>query len=362
MIFRQLCFVLLLLSLIDRAPAQGETTARSVLKVGVISGLTGIGAKWGTFQNRGITLAQEELGSEELSIQLIVEDSASNPAKAATALTKLLSIDKVDAIIATEFGFVIAPLLPRIEREKVLFVSTGLPHRHYCAQAPNYFFSVSSQVDKAVKAFERFFETHPKVKSVASITFGDPEWGQILAKSWRTAATDHGVTVIEEFATDQAQPEYQSVLPKILRKTPDAIFLAHEPEGFFKAIRTLQYSGVIVTANNTLEMLAGGAIKRPELAGAYMVDIGVAADFAARFKARFNVTPILEAYAGYEGLRSVVTAFRKNPQDPQQGIRQVHYDGIAGAIDFRSPTDCAGNMAAWQLVKFSEQGIPELLY
>lgn len=321
------------------------------LRVGVISGLTGAAAKWSGFQNKGMVLAQEELQSEGVQIELIFEDAQTSAPKVITAFNKLVQLNKVDAVIADDFGFVIAPILPLAERRKIPVIACSLPQEHYCAQAPKYFFSVGSQVPRSIAAYDRFFELHPEVKRIGLVVFDDPEWGNEYLALWREVAKKRGVTIVDTFLNNEWQPDFKSALTRMLPKKPQAIFFAHEPEGMIKAARQLRFTETIVAANNILEMLADGPAARPELDGVYLVDIPVYEEFRTKYRSRFKTEPVLEAYAGYEAVRALAKAARVNRADLASGMRSVRYQGVAGEVDFTRGS-CAGNLATWELYRF----------
>jgi len=318
------------------------------VRVGVLSGLTGAAAKWGRFQNMGIVLAKEELQSEGYPIEVIFEDSQTQSPRAIAAYNKLFDFNKVDAILADDFGFVIAPLLPRLRQQKRFLVALSLPHDKYCAAAPGYFYSITSQFSLSRAAFEEFFLLHPELKRAAIIAFDDPEWGQSYRDIWTFLAKRHQVDIVDTFYNSEWSPDYKSALTKILSKKPQAIFIAHESEGFFKARSQLGFDGYIVSANNIFEMLADSTVQRPEIEGVFVVEPLVSREFRVKFEKRFGRAPILEAYAGYEGLRAMSRAFKKDPMAPQLAMRTLKYQGVAGPIDFTGAS-CAGNLAEWGL-------------
>jgi len=294
-ILKTFCFVAACCFFTVTAFAETAPDKTKHLKIGVLSGLSGAAAKWNRFQNMGITLAKEDLRSKGWEIDLVFEDSKSLGAQAVAAFDKLIDLDRVDAIIADDFGFIVAPLVPRLGQRKKLLVAISLPHDRYCSESSGYFFSLSSQFTHSRKAFERFFEVQPNVKRIALIAF---DWDLL--------------------------PDYRSALTRSLSKRPDAIFIAHEPETFFKAKAQLRYAGFVVSANNILEMLADSPAPRTELEGVYVADIGITPDFRSRFVARFGVEPILEAYAGYESLLAVTKAYENNPTEPQLGMKKIN--------------------------------------
>lgn len=325
-------------------------------KVGVISGMSGAAAKWNRFQNMGVELAKEELGAEGYPIDLIYEDSATEAPKAIAAFNKLVQFNKVDAILADDFGFVIAPLLPLLERSKTFLVALSLPHDRYCKQGRGYFYSGTSQFTKTKAAFEKFYELNPSVKKVALVIYDDPEWGNTYRDIWKAIAAERSVEVVDEFLSAEFTPDFKSALTKILAKKPDAVFVAHEPQSFLKALRQLNYQGLVVSANNVFEVLADTETLPALLEGVYVVDPKISSEFRDKFRARFKQYPILEAYAGYEGLRSIAAALKANPEKPQVGMREVTYPGVAGQIDY-SVESCAGNHSSWALYRFRD-GVP----
>jgi len=321
------------------------------LRVGVISGLTGAAAKWCDFQNKGMVLAQEELSREGLSIELIFEDSQTQAPKVISAYNKLRQLDKVDAIIADDFGLVIAPLLSLIERQATPLVALSLPQDVYCKRAPSRFFSVSSKIPNSRAAYDRFFELHPNVKRIGLVVFDDPEWGNAYLSIWREIAIKRGIEIVDTFLNNEWQPDFKTALTRMFAKSPDAILFAHEPTGMLKAARQLGFDKPLVAANNVLEILAGADSHRTDLDGVYVVDLPISSEFSKSFVERFKRNPILEAYAGYESVRVIARAAALNPKDLALGIRQIKYAGIAGEIDF-TQNNCAGNDAHWELFKF----------
>ncbi len=321
------------------------------LKIGVISGLTGAAAKWSRFQNMGMELAKEELSRDGLDIELIFEDSSTSVPKALSAFYKLTDINKVDALVANDYSFVIAPLLPLAEKKGGVLIANSLSQEQHCRAAPSSFFSISTQIPLSRGAFERFFDLNPEVKRIATITFDDPEWGGVYRKIWETIANERGISIVDTFVSSDWQPDFKSILNRMISKNPDAILFAQEPEGIIKAAGQLQFKGKLLAVNNVLEMVAEHDAMRPELEGVFVVDPAIDVQFKEKFFTRFKKLPILEAYSGYEAVRSVVKASKENRNDLPAGMRKVRYEGAAGLVDFTAGS-CIGNRGKWDLFRF----------
>lgn len=344
---RGAAFILSVLLLLAGIAAAEPLQAR----IGVLSGISGVAAKWGKYQNLGIRLAAEELNAGGERIEVVFEDSATNSGKAISAYNKLLSVDKVDAVLADDFGFAIEPLIDLAARNKKLFVAVSLGAPRYCEAGQGYFFSSTSQFSRTEGAYRKFFERHPEVRRIALVVFDDPEWGQPYLGIWRKVAAEKSIEIVDEFVTSEFSPDFKIALMRAVQKKAQAVFLAHEPVSFLKAVRGAGFEGKLVSANNVLEVAADPG-PHPELEGVYLVDPLIAGDFVERFRRRFNEEPILEAYAGYEALRSIAAALRANRREPQLGFRTVRYQGVGGLMDFTS--QCYGNFSDWGLFVFRQ--------
>jgi len=330
------------------------------IKIGVLSGLNGAAAKWSKYQNMGMQLAQEEFNAKGWNVKLVIEDSETTASKAITAFNKLIAFDKVQAVVADDFGFVITPLLPLAKQKKKLLVTTGIPNQNFCKSGEGYFYSMSSQFDFAVEAYEQFFIQHPEVKKIALVVFDDPEWGNEYRKIWMMLANKYNIEVVDTFLNNEWKPDFKSALTKILAKKPDAILHAHEPESFVKAISQFNYKGSVVVANNVYEMLTEASQVRKELTNIFVVAPLVPDDFNKRFKERFSVDAILDAYSGYEALKVTLLAFEKNYNNPEQAIKSISYQGVAGPVGFPG-SSCAGNQAKFGLFRFDAKGQSQLV-
>jgi len=323
------------------------------LRLGVLSGLTGAAAKWSRFQNMGMELAVEEAAAEGVVIELVFEDSQTQGARAISAYNKLVALSKVDALLADDFGLATAPIIPLARRQRKMLMSTGLPRQEFCDAGGGYFASVGSKIEDTKPAFERFFDLHPEVKRIGLVVFDDPDWGNAYREVWQELAKRRGIEIVETFLNNEWTPDFKSLMAKMITKKPDAILVAHEPESFLKAVRQSNFRGQVLIANCVLEMVADSEAPRAELDGVYTVDPVISSEFREAFRKRFNRAPILEAYAGYEAVRSVVKAAAVNRQGLSRGLRAVSYTGVAGRIDFTG-TSCLGNNASWGLYQFNQ--------
>jgi ABC-type branched-subunit amino acid transport system substrate-binding protein len=147
---RSLCIFLVLLLILVRCvvPAHGEVPSAPSITIGAILPLTGSASNFGAIAQRGIELALEDLPpADRARTRVIYEDDGLVNARSATAARKLLSINKVDALITWSSGtaLTVASILeasrvpqiaiasdPAVVREK----SSPSPTGHYRRMRP----------------------------------------------------------------------------------------------------------------------------------------------------------------------------------------------------------------------------------
>ena len=110
----------------------------------------------------------------------------------------------------------------------------------------------------------------------------------------------------------------------------------------------------VFQSNNLLEILADNKRDNQIMEGVYVARPEITTEFKDKFYQRYKKEPILEAYTGYESIQTLVKAYQNNPQKPEEGIKQVKYQGIAGMIDF-TKGKCFGNETNWELYKYLDQ-------
>lgn len=92
--------------------SKGTVADKPVVKIGVITSLTGKFAENGNNAKTALQLAKEDLGNSPIDFKLVFEDYGYEPAKAAVAANKLINLDKANALISwsSMAGNVVAPI------------------------------------------------------------------------------------------------------------------------------------------------------------------------------------------------------------------------------------------------------------
>lgn len=120
---------LLLYSLIIFFIASCGKQEEDIIKIGAILELSGDGAELGKDAKRGIELATERInhngGISGKKVKFIYEDNQSNTVNAVNAINKLITVDKVQAIVGALFSSATLAMAPIAERNHVILFSPG---------------------------------------------------------------------------------------------------------------------------------------------------------------------------------------------------------------------------------------------
>ena len=260
--------------------------APSIRKVGVIAPLTGTTASFGVTVQNSVLLAEQKYHSEGI-VQFLFEDDQLQPKNTVAAANKLLTEDKVDALIV--FGSPTALAVNSIAEQ---------------AEKPMIALSI---VDKVVEG-KKFVMKHwvPARVENALITkevarLGYKKIAVVTTQndamlSLRDAFRDsHVVSLVldEEFPRDIT--DFRTIASKIRSLEPDAVYSllwAPQPGIFARQLREKGYTGPIFGAHN-LEDGNERIVSQGALTGAWFVtgDDRGAREYFREYQIKFHSSP-----------------------------------------------------------------------
>ena len=131
----------------------------NVIKIGVNQPLTGVVAASGNFVTNGAKIAADAInakgGVNGMKIELVIEDSKSNPTEAANAAEKLIVRDKVPVIMGAWSSTYTLAVMPKLMEYKVpMLVETSSADKITQLGNP-YVFRISPTSGMEAKSFTR---------------------------------------------------------------------------------------------------------------------------------------------------------------------------------------------------------------
>ena len=284
------------------------SSGNDVIKIGVIAPLTGDVAQYGVAVKEGVELKIAEInaagGINGKKIELIVADSKGDSQEAVNIFKKMVSQDKVNLIIGEVISSASLAIADLAQSAKIPMISASATNLDV-TKGKDFVFRTTF-TDPFQGAATAKYAKEKGIKSVAILTNTSSDYAVGLAEAFKSQASQDGLTVVEEKYTKDDK-DFKSVLTKIKRQNPEAIFI---PD-YYNTI------GLIITQANEL------GIKAQYLGGdgwdGIQVNFGSAAEgavfssqfapddtdpavqkFISDFRAKYSKDPTIFEALGYD--------------------------------------------------------------
>ncbi len=196
------------------------------IKIGHLVPLTGFLSFIGEpFANAGI-LAVEHInaagGVLGAEVEVIAEDTATDPKTGVDAIEKLIKIDKVQAVVGGVTSGTSIAVLPKLALNKVPMISPSATAASLSAMEDDDFFFRTSPPDTlqataiAMLAWEKGYRT-------ANTICRDDDYGRGLSKIFTIVFEELGGEVLVEVIYDAAAPDYSGYVTEVSSEPADLI-------------------------------------------------------------------------------------------------------------------------------------------
>jgi branched-chain amino acid transport system substrate-binding protein len=293
--------------------------ANGDIVIGMYGSLTGDGASFGQSSKDGTQLAVDEINDaggllNGRKFKLLIEDDQSKPEEAASAVTKLITQDKVVAVlgeVASRRTLAAAPVAQRYQIPLITPASTN----ERVTKVGDYIFRVCFIDPFQGEVLAKFAFNDLKARKVAILKNIAEDYSVGLTDSVTQHFTALGGTVLPPVGYSGADADFKAVLTQIRAATPDAIFAT----GYYSE------AGIIVRQARELGM------KMPILGGD-----GWVGDALANGREALNNTFISNHYSGDNPapiVQNFVASYRKRFEKEPDAIAALAYDAVKVLAD-----------------------------
>jgi len=315
---------------------QAQESTQQRIKIGVVYGFTGAARVWSEYGRMGLELAQDEINSSGgingKQIELIIEDSKSNPTQSVAAYRKLVTIDKVKIVLGNIWSFITNPLIPLAARDRIILVSPTAM-RESVERTNKHFFTMGESIQSISGAVDSFFKLNRDIKSIGIFCWEDT-WGQAYLKVWRERAVANGVKVAAELCTVNFANDFRTDVAKMSAAKVDGVIIAHMGDVILQRMREQKFTAKVLATSNIIEDIKVKQADSELFEGVYITDWRPNEEFRAKFRRKFGRDAVVEAHNSYESLHSIAKALKSSETDTLAALRTVKYEGVAGLIDF----------------------------
>ena len=328
--------------------ASWPVAAAEVIKIGLVTALSGQSAKAGEAITRGLTIAIDEINAKGgvlggRKFELVRRDDEANPAKGQIAARELLFKEKVAVLFGGLDSPVALAIVPIVNQEKVPFMdpwAAGTPITRNGAN-PNFVFRVSAVNELVDRAMLQYAQKHYSSKTPGVIVVNNP-WGESNQKGLVAALNAAGVKAagVEKF-----EPNDVDVTPQLSRLKAggaDALMLVGNVGPSAQVVKSLDRMGWKVPivshwgpAGGRFTELAGPNAKDVVFVQTYIffgkqspVGERVLAMLMKKYpdiKGPGDATPAVGIANAYDAMHLVALAIEKAGSTNGEAIRQGFY-------------------------------------
>lgn len=325
-----------------------DQAAAATIKIGEFASLTGKEATFGVSSHEGTVLAVDEVnaagGVLGKQLELIYEDNRSTPGESATIAKKLITRDKVVAILGEVASGRSLEVAPIAQQYKIPMISPSSTNPDVTAVG-DYIFRVCFTDPFQGKLLAEFASRTLKSKKLAILSDVAAPYSVGLARFVKEPFVASGGQIVSEEKYTGGDKDFKAQLTRIKGTNPDAILVP----GYYNDV------GLVVAQARQLGITAplfgGDGWEAPELiqiAGAdalvgtyYSTHFSpestepLSQKFVAAYKAKYNgKVPDAMAALGYDSVLVLVEAIKRAGGTESQALR----DAIAATKDFPGTT------------------------
>ena len=325
----------------------GSLRAEETIKIGEFASLTGKQASFGQTNHRGVLTAVEELnaagGILGRKLELVTEDTRSMQGEAATAVKKLISRDKVAAIIGETGSAAALEAAPLCQKAGVPMMSATATNARV-TEAGDYIFRACFIDPFQGTVLAKFAANTLKVRRVAVLVANGNAYSVGLVKYFRDSFP--GEIVVEQ-KYSEGDKDFRAQLTAVKAANPDAIFASGdyaESALICKQARELGLTVPIFGGDTwdspALTQIGGRAVEGTFFSAHFSPDSSdpLVKSFVQRFAARWSgQVPDTGTSLGYDAMMLVADTMRRAGSTDGKKLRDAlaatkAYAGVTGRI------------------------------
>ena len=214
--------------LLALAAATAALNAQETIKIGEYASLTGKEASFGQQSHKGLTLAIEEInaagGALGSKLELFTEDNQTKPGESATAAKKLISRNKVVALIGEVASGRSLEAAPIAQAAKIPMIAPAATNPKV-TQTGSYIFRVCFIDPFQGTVMAKFAQNDLKAKRVAILSSVSNAYSVGLAKFFKETFVANGGLVVSEKNFSEGDKDFRAQLTAVKAANVDAIFV-----------------------------------------------------------------------------------------------------------------------------------------
>ena len=339
------CVLLLGLLLFSQSTVQTPNR----IKIGVFLSLTGSTAGYGISSLNAVKLATDEVnrsgGIDGKQVELIVEDDHSNSEEVPDIVYKLISRDKVAALIAEPISVRAMMAAPIAQRYRVPMISSASVKPELTVQG-DYIFRACFISSTEGEAIAKFAFNKLNARKAAIILDSRNDYAVVLGSYFIDWFMRLGGQVVEQQKYSSSDTDLSAQTSALIAAKPDVIFAP----GFYttaplvaRSVKQSGFKGILIGSDgwDSPSLLEGGS---EPFEGVYFANhfwVGsedpLVRKFVADYRAKYGVEPDAGAATAYDATHMLFNAVKRAKSSDRTAVRDAlaqtkNFPGVTGKI------------------------------
>ena len=320
------------------------------IKIGGVGPVSGEAATFGQSTKEGYELAVEEwnkagglLGNQ---IKLIFQDDKGDPTEAATVWTKLISQDKVAAIVGTFMSKCSLAGAPISQANKVPMISPTSTNPKV-TEVGEFIFRACFIDPFQGTVGAKFAYENLNARTAACIFDVGNDYTKGLSEFFRDKFIELGGKIVAFEAHATGATDFKAQLTKIIAAKPDVIYISdyyNDVALIAKQARELGYTGPLVGGDGwdspDLVKIGGKAVENGYFTNHFSKDdpSPQVQEFVRKYEAKFGKTPDALAALAYDAMVIMLDAIKRagstDPEKIRAALAATNIQVVSGMISF----------------------------
>lgn len=331
----------------------GGGSSSDVIKIGVDLELTGGQASFGTSALKGVQLAVDEInqagGINGKKIEIVQADNASKPEESTRAVKKLISQDKVVAVIGPTTSTNTLAAVQVVQDKMIPFITSAATNpkvtvNEQTGKVNDYVFRACFIDPFQGSVMANFSTQNLHAKTAVIYTDTSSDYSKGLTKFFEETFTKNGGKILSKESYQQGDTDFNSVLTRIKGEKPDVIYVPGYYQEVGKIVKQARAMGITVPilggdgwdAPQLVDIAGKDALNNTYISNHYAADDPdpMIQKFVSTFKNKYNIAPDAFAVLSYDATNMLADAIKRAGSVDPVKIR----DALASIKDFKAVT------------------------
>ena len=317
------------------------------LNIGIIVPLTGGAADFGMWAQNGVHIAVEELNEKRnRKIRVFFEDSRMNTNEGLSAFKKLVSVNKVSAVITSGSGVVLG-IAPVADADKILQLNHAAVSPKI-RDAGDYTFTLVNDADIETDEMASLVINKLGLKNMA-VLYANTSYGVGTKDAVVRSFTQLGGKIVATESFEEDSADFRSQLLKLRQARPQATYFVANIKDSGRLLKQAQELGfktqwVSYNAFESPEVIniAGQAAEGVIYTSSNLFDTSLASErensFYGKYLKKYDMAPNIYAATAYDAVYLIALA-HENTDGSGEAMKNFlyrikDYQGASGLINF----------------------------